>query len=174
MLNKHITEPDPKGFQVRIVRNKKEHSRYFSHKQWGSKIKALTGARNWRDQMLVSLGKVSKNLPERTITSHKKTTGVRGVSRSIQYDKRRDTHCLVYSVHWRMAGKARTKTFHVGLIGGVSADEEFHAFRTAMQFRREYEMSVVDSLPFIPEDYKHWRTSRLYEAAEPMLDCVNS
>ncbi len=166
LQNKHITEPDPKGFQVRIVRNKKEHSRYFSHKQWGSRVKALNGARNWRDQMLVSLGKVSKYLPERTITSHKKTTGIRGVSRSVQYDKRRDSYSLVYSVHWRKSGKAHTKTFHVGLVGSVSADEEFHAFRTAVQFRREYEISVAENGSFSPESYKLWRKNRFYESSE--------
>lgn len=163
MENRHITAPDPKGFQVRIVRNKKEYSRYFSHGRWGSKLKALKGARNWRDQMLVSLGSVERYLPERAIASHKKTTGVRGVSKSIQYDKRWDTHYLVYSAHWRKAGKAHTKTFYVGRMGTVDADAEFHAFRTAAQFRHEYELSKAEELPFYPERFKLWKKERFYE-----------
>ena len=53
--NKHITEPDVFGYQVRIVRRGKESSRYFSHKLWGNKIKSLNAAITWRDQMLVVL-----------------------------------------------------------------------------------------------------------------------
>ncbi len=163
MENRHITQPDPKGFQVRIVRNKKEYSRYFSHGRWGSKLKALEGAKSWRDQMLASLGDVNRYLPERAIASHKRTTGIRGVSRSVQYDKRSDVHYLVYSVHWRIAGKAHTKTFYVGRMGEVSADEEFHAFRTAAQFRHEYELSKAAEIPFHPERFKLWKEKRLYE-----------
>ena len=163
MENKHITCPDEHGFQVRIVRNKKEYSRYFAHRQWGSKRKALEGARSWRDQMLVSLGGRHKYLPDLGVIASKKTTGVRGVSRSVQYDKRRDVYYLVYSVHWRIEGKANTKTFHVGRVEDVTADQEFHAFRTAVRFRHEYELSVADGEPFYPERFKLWRTTRLYE-----------
>jgi len=53
--NKHITEPDVFGYQVRIVRRGKESSRYFSHKLWGNKGKSLQAAITWRDQMLVVL-----------------------------------------------------------------------------------------------------------------------
>jgi len=161
--NKHITSPSSKGFQVRIVRNKKEHSRYFSHTQWGSKQKALIRARNWRDEMLVSLGSVNKYLPVKKVSSNKKTTGIRGVSKSVQYDKRRGAHCLVYSVHWRKDEKAKTKNFYVGTVGNVSADEEFHAFRTAVQFRREYEISKAEGVLFCPAGFKAWKKVRLYE-----------
>lgn len=164
---KQITEPDPKGFQVRIVRNKKEHSRYFAHNQWGGRTKALDRARSWRDQMLVSLGKVNASLSDKTINSRKRTTGIRGVSRSMQYDKRRDFYYLVYSVHWRKEGKAHTKTFYVGELDKVSADQEFHAFRTAARFRREYEISHEYGESIHPERFKKWKTCKLYE--EKML-----
>jgi len=160
---KHITQPDPLGFQVRIVRNKKEHSRYFSHRQWGSRNKALAGARHWRDQMLIALGSIDKYLPDLKINSTKRTTGIRGVSRSIQHDKRKDIHYLVYSVHWRKSGKAHTKTFHVGRADTVTADEEFHAFRTAVRFRREYELCTADGESFSPDYFKDWRNTRKYE-----------
>jgi len=58
--NKHITEPDVFGFQVRIVRRGKESSRYFSHKLWGNKNKSLQAAITWRDQMLVVLKAVKR------------------------------------------------------------------------------------------------------------------
>jgi len=162
--NRHITEPDINGFQVRIVRNKKEYSRYFSHRQWGCKSKALNGARSWRDQMLASLGSVNKYISERVVNSRKRSTGVRGVSKSVQYDKRRDVHYLVYSVHWRVSNRVRTKTFYVGQLSNVNADEEFHAFRTAVQFRREYEISKASNESFYPESFLNWKSERCYEA----------
>lgn len=161
--NRHITSPDRKGFQVRIVRNKKEHSRYFSHAQWGGKQKALIGARSWRDQMLVALGTTNKYLSERKIFSNKKTTGIRGVSRSVQRDKRNGAYYVVYNVHWYKMGKATSKTFHVGREDKVSADQEFHAFRTAVQFRREYELHKAGGIEFSPDDFKQWKTIRIYE-----------
>jgi hypothetical protein len=161
-IHKHITSPDPQGYQVRIVRNKKEYSRYFSHRQWGSEKKALISARNWRDQMLVSLGTQSRYIAEKKILSNKQTTGVRGVSRSNQLDSRNGVNYIVYSVHWRRNGKAATKSFHVGRADKVSADQEFHAFRTAMQFRREYELHKTLGVAFNPRGFRQWKKERLY------------
>ncbi len=162
---KQITEPDNRGFQVRIVRNKKEYSRYFSHKQWGGKSKSLKSAMSWRDQMLVLFRESKKYRQEEMLPAHKKSTGVLGVSKSVQYDKRRDVHYLVYSCHWRRNGKGHTKTFHVGRANDVSPDEEFHAFRTAVLFRKEYEMYKDNGLEerFSPDKYKLWKKERLYE-----------
>ncbi|MCK5888939.1 MAG: hypothetical protein KAG19_03245 [Methylococcales bacterium] len=162
---KQITEPDHRGFQVRIVRNKKEYSRYFSHKMWGSKIKSLKSAISWRDQMLVLFKEDKKYQQESPIPPHKKSTGVLGVSKSIQYDKRRGVHYLVYSCHWRKNGHGHTKTFHVGRADNVSTDEELHAFRTAVLFRKEYEVfkekdKVSD---FLTDKYKDWKKERLYD-----------
>ena len=161
--NKHITQPDEHGYQVRIVRDKKEYSRYFSGRQWGSKRKALEGARNWRDQMLVSLGSVNKYLPGKGAIATKKTTGVRGVSKTVRFDKRRNGTYLSYSVHWRENGKAKTKSFYVGSVKSIDPDKEFHAFLTAVRFRREYELAKANGDAFHPERFKLWRTKRLYE-----------
>jgi hypothetical protein len=66
--HKHITAPDPFGFQVRIVRRGVEHSRYFSHKLWGGKKKSLKAAIRWRDQMLTVLkGSQSRFMKTRAI-----------------------------------------------------------------------------------------------------------
>ncbi len=164
--HKQITEPDNRGFQVRIVRNKKEHSRYFSHKSWGNKRKSLKSAISWRDQMLVLLAESKKYHQERPIPPNKKSTGVLGVTRTVQYDKRRDVHHLVYSCHWRKNGSGHTKTFHVGRAEEVSTDEELHAFRTAVQFRKEYELFKERGREnsFVPERYKDWKQTRLYNS----------
>lgn len=162
--HKQITEPDNRGFQVRIVRNKKEYSRYFSHKLWGSKRKALNSAISWRDQMLILFRENSKYRQDAVIPLNKKSTGVIGVSKSVQFDKRRDVYYLVYSCHWRKDGKGHTKTFHVGRVGEASTDEELHAFRTAVLFRKEYEMykdKGIEEL-FSPDRYKVWKKERLY------------
>jgi len=160
--HKNITEPDKHGFQVRIVCDGREYSRYFSHQLWGDKNKSLAGAQNWRDQMHVILGTHRRRLHKKPLAS-KRSTGVCGVSRSVQYDKRRDTSYLVYKVHWKDKDQIKNKSFHVGQLGEVTADQEFHAFRTAVLFRKEYECSVEDGVRFQPERYQLWKEKRLYE-----------
>lgn len=161
---KQITEPDPQGFQVRIVRNKKEYSRYFSHNLWGSRSKALASAISWRDQMLVLFKENNKYRPDAVIPSNKKSTGIIGVSKHIQYDKRVEKYYVVYSCHWRKNDKGHTKTFHVGRLGGITADQEFHAFRTAVLFRKEYELFKESGKEndFSQDKYKSWKKNRLY------------
>ena len=157
---KHITEPDNKGFQVRVVRDRKEHSRYFSHKLWGSKKKSLQSAINWRDQILVLIG------DKKPTPIGKKSTGIIGVSKMIHRDKRWGSKALVYSCHWRKNNKAYNKNFRVGLLDEITADDELHTFRTAVQFRKEYEFfkKIGKENLFIPERYKLWKTKRLYES----------
>lgn len=162
-LHKQITEPDTRGYQVRIVRNKKEYSRYFAHKMWGSKAKSLKAAISWRDQTLI-LFKENKKYNQKDLPAHKYSTGVLGVSRTVQFDKRNETLYLAYSCHWRRDGNGHTKTFHVGRADGVTADQELHAFRTAVLFRKEYELYKEEGAAdrFSPDRYKTWRTERLY------------
>ncbi|WP_022946977.1 hypothetical protein [Methylohalobius crimeensis] len=159
--HKHITEPDPFGYQVRIVRRSVEHSRYFSHKLWGGKKKSLQAAIRWRDQMLVIL-KGSRTRFMKT-PCNKLSTGVTGVSRTIKYDKRKDKSYLCYTVFWIRDGKPRNKTFQVGNIKTVTADQELHAFRTAVMFRKAYEYAIDNDLQFDENLFKNWRNIRLYE-----------
>jgi len=157
----NISCPDDRGYQVRIKRDGNEIGRYFPFNKWGSKKKALEVAQNWRDQVRVVFCKPVISIQ---INTRKKTTGVRGVSRSVQCDKRCDITYVVYSAHWRTHGKPRTKSFQVGRIEEVTADEEFHAFRTAVRFRNEYKICVEESLSFDPIFYKNWKNERLYES----------
>jgi hypothetical protein len=166
--NKHITEPDTFGFQVRIVRRGKESSRYFSHKLWGNKRKSLTAAITWRDQMLVVLkGSRMRFLKP---PKNKTTTGITGVSRTVKYDHRKDKSYLCYTVFWVKDRKSRNKTFQVGNVDSVTADNELHAFRTARLFRSCYEHAIDHDLPFDDTKFTGWKNIRLYENAE--LDAV--
>jgi hypothetical protein len=159
--NKHITEPDVFGFQVRIVRRGKESSRYFSHKLWGNKGKSLQAAITWRDQMLVVLkGSKMRFLKP---PKNKTTTGVTGVSRTIKYDHRKDKSYLCYTVFWVSNGKSRNKTFQVGNVDRVTADDELHAFRTAKLFRSSYEFAIDNDIEFLDHKFVGWKRTRLYD-----------
>lgn len=159
--NKHITEPDVFGFQVRIVRRGKETSRYFSHKLWGSKTKSLKAAIAWRDQMLVALkGSRTRFLKP---PKNKTTTGITGVSRIVKFDHRKNKSYLCYTVFWVNNGKPKNKTFQVGNIDIITADDELHAFRTARVFRSCYEYAIDNDLPFQGEGFAGWKKLRIYE-----------
>ncbi|MSS76640.1 MAG: hypothetical protein EXR90_07215 [Methyloglobulus sp.] len=158
---KHVTEPDVFGYQVRIVRRGKESSRYFSHKLWGNKTKSLKAAVTWRDQMLVALkGSKTRFLKP---PKNKTTTGVTGVSRTIKFDHRKNKSYLCYTVFWVDNGKSRNKTFQVGNVEIVTADDELHAFRTARLFRSCYEYAIDNDLPFRDEAFAGWKKVRIYE-----------
>jgi hypothetical protein len=163
--HKHITQPDTFGFQVRIVRRGKESSRYFSHKLWGSKIKALTAAIAWRDQMLVALkgSKVRLLKPPKNKTS----TGLTGVSKTIKYDRRKNKSYLCYTVFWISRGKSKNKTFQVGNVNIITADDELHAFRTARIFRCCYEHSIDNDKYFADDAFVDWKIKRLYDTLTP-------
>jgi len=159
--HKHITEPDVFGYQVRIVRRGKENSRYFSHKLWGNRNKSLKAAITWRDQMLVVLkGSKTRFLKP---PKNKTTTGVTGVSRTIKYDHRKDKSYLCYTVFWVHNGKSRNKTFQVGNVEKITADNELHAFRTAKLFRSCYEYAIDNDLPFDESVFSGWKNKRLYD-----------
>lgn len=92
------------------------------------------------------------------------TTGVVGVSCGPYYDPRRDIEAFRYQVHWRLDNQHKSKTFH--LSEGATADQHLHAFRTAIQFRKEWEALLND---FDPSRYKLWRSHRLYDPGHPAL-----
>ena len=160
---KNITQPDESGYQVRVVRNRKEYSRYFSYNLWGSKNKALEAAQSWRDQKIAKLDSAQGGIGKPAL-SNNATTGIRGVMKRIHYDKRRDTKSLVYQVHWIDDGKVKNKKFQVGRIETVTADQDLHTFRTAMHFRKEYELCKSYNTKFDAARYAMWKTERIYDA----------
>lgn len=157
---KNISQPDQHGWQVRIVREGKQHSRYFAHKQYGSRQKSLKAAIRWRDLMQVVL---PKRKPFFTRLASNQSTGVIGVSRAIHHDKRRDTAYLRYQVSYQQKnGRSASKTFQVGPADRVTAEQERHAFLTAIQFRKDYEQSRLNRESFDSERFLQWRNERLY------------
>jgi hypothetical protein len=131
----NITEPDGMGYQVRVVRKGKERSRYFSHRQLGGKRKALQAAIEWRDE-------IKEQYPEKAKRPVQSNTGIRGISRTTKYDKRRGITYVSYSVHYKdNSGAPSNKTFFVGDASAISDKEEQKALRDAKRFRKQYESS---------------------------------
>lgn len=132
----NITEPDENGYQVRVVRLRTEYSRYFSHRKYGGKRKSLKAAIKWRDE-------IKLQHPHKMQRSVKSNTGIRGVSRTVKYDKRRDTYYVSYSAHFKNGdGSPNNKTFFVGDIERITESEELKALRAAKRFRKQYEKSA--------------------------------
>ncbi|MBV1881619.1 MAG: hypothetical protein KUG82_08300 [Pseudomonadales bacterium] len=156
----NITKPDDHGYQVRIVRQGTEYSRYFSKKVWGSDTKALNAAINWRDMKRASLPKKTPYINDQPKNN---STGVNGISKVIHHDKRRDTKTLRYQVSYRtIDGRQSVRTFQVGRIEDVSADQDLHAFRTALLFRKEYELARSIGETFDNNRFGQWKMERLY------------
>jgi len=92
-----------------------------------------------------------------------RSTGITGVSRTIKYDRRKDKSYLCYTAFWVCNGKSRNKTFQVGNVDRVTADDELHAFRTARLFRNCYECSIDNDIPFDDSKFSGWKKVRMYE-----------
>jgi len=158
----NITQPEPGGYQVRVVRRSKETSRYFSFKSWGGKDKAFAAANNWRDMVKIALRKSTRRLLNPS--KRNKSTGCRGISRSIHYDKRNDKSYLGYGVCWTdHTGKRRNKIFQAGNIKNYNEKLDQNAFATAKRFRADWEAHAdADTLrEFDPAAYKNWRDQYL-------------
>jgi hypothetical protein len=85
------------------------------------------------------------------------------VSRTIKYDHRKDKSYLCYTVFWVNNGKSRNKTFQVGNVEKVTADDELHAFRTARLFRSCYEYAIDNDIGFNDGKFNGWKKTRLYD-----------
>ena len=70
---------------------------------------------------------------------------------------------MCYTVFWVDSGKSRNKTFQVGNVESVTADDELHAFRTARVFRSCYEHAIDNDLQFYEEVFAGWKKRRVYE-----------
>jgi len=159
---KNITQPDKYGYQVRIVRRKVEHSRYFAFNLWGGKKKALNAAISWRDQIKV----IKKANTKRFINtaSSNKSTGVLGVCKTHCYDHRKDLDYLIYSVSWLdYKGIKRGKSFRVCNVNNYDEKIDRIAFESAKLFRKEWEFHADnDTLHlFNHKKYSNWRNKAL-------------
>lgn len=91
---------DAAGWSVRIVRNGKQHSKYFRFSNGGIQT-SLTRAKRWRDRKLRELGERQwKKGPRKRPTNN--TSGITGVSKNV-YGR--------WVATWQDDGVQRFKTF---------------------------------------------------------------
>jgi hypothetical protein len=156
----HINQPTKNTFQVRIVRDGKERSRLFSFRPWGGKNKALAAAISWRDQVIIAY---NINTKRRTAPlKNNRSTGILGISKSIQTDYRKGFKYLVYGVNWvDSAGKRHSKQFRAGNVETYSKKMDERAFASAKKFRSDYERHIdINKVHlFDPSKYLDWRNT---------------
>ena len=157
----NITMPDAHGYQVRIVRRGHEFSRYFSSKVWGGEEKALEAAIDWRDMKRASL---PRKLEKMSAKPKNNSTGINGISKVIHFDKRRGTETLRYQVSYRTQdGRQSVRTFQVGHTNKLTPEDDQHALKTAIAFRKEYELARSLDEEFNADRYLNWKKERFYE-----------
>lgn len=160
-----ITFPFSSGCQMRFIHQGVDLGGYYSYSKYGGVRESVLAA--IRDN--VALRTQYRRRPDGRRAYHIQraphgTTGVVGVSCGQYHDPRRDTEAFRYQVHWRRDSQRKAKTFH--LSAEATTDQHLHAFRTAIQFRKEWEALLDD---FDPTRYKLWRNCRLYLPGSPSL-----
>ena len=160
-----ISFPVPSGCQMRFIHKGEDLGGFYAYSQWGGIRKAVEAAISRNMQLRMKYGRNEKgHLKTREVLETKGNTGVVGVSGNWTFDKRRNTTRWRYQVSWRMDGVPKSKTFD--LSESATPDQFLHAFRTAIQFRKEWEMKKES---FDPSPYRLWRVRRLYEPGRPLL-----
>lgn len=113
------------GWQVRIERHRKQHSRLFSDNVYGSTDAALEAALAWRDEMLASLPAplnpaehlhTPKN--QRKAAQAMNRTGVVGIGFTMQ-QQRSGNRTPYVACHWRdpESGARRSSSFSIRKYG---------------------------------------------------------
>ncbi|MCP4523411.1 MAG: hypothetical protein GY828_04265 [Candidatus Gracilibacteria bacterium] len=143
---------------MRFIRNKKNLGSFYSYKKWGGVNAAIEAA--------ISQNKVLKaQHPTSKIRRVRKpkegrhpSAGFNGVGFRKKLDKRRGEFEHFYWVSYKKKDKAAVKTFSLGYTA-YDAETQLHAYRTAIQFRKEWD-ELDEGMDF--ERYKHWRKNRVY------------
>ncbi|NTS78563.1 hypothetical protein HR060_17100 [Catenovulum sp. SM1970] len=151
---------------MRFIRNKKDLGGFYSYKQWGGIEKALDAAMS-RNKQLKALHPTSKI---RRVRKPKDGTscGFNGVGYREKLDKRRNEIERFYWVSYKKNDKPAVKTFSLGYTH-FNADLQFHAYRTAIQFRQEWD-EFGEDMNF--DKYRRWRKLKLYEFGTPPFEVV--
>lgn len=159
-----ISFPCKSGCQMRFIRDKVDMGGFYSYKQWGGIDKALKAAmnRNRQLKMLYPTHRIKRQHKPKPGTS----CGFNGVGYREKLDKRRNEIERFYWVSYRRNGKPAVKTFSLG-YSDFSPDLQLHAYRTAIQFRAEWDV-VGNSMD--EDKYKKWKTMRLYDPSLPKCD----
>lgn len=130
----------PDGYQVVIVRFKKEITKFFRYSMGIRKAKKR--AQQYRD--LIFTLYPDKHFPFRIAYIHS-NTGKMGVSRCVSFDKRRNKYYVSYSAHftdWN-TGKPNNKSFHCGEENKVTKIKEDCAYELACEFRDKWENDIM-------------------------------
>lgn len=160
-----VSFPHDSGCQMRLVHQGENLGGYYNYNEWGGVRQAVEAAINRNKQLRAALNRENSGNPKiRDHRSNRSNTGVLGVSKNTYYDKRRGRYYTRYMASWRRNNKNQNKGFHVP--ENATADQHFHALRTAIQFRVRWESSGNQ---FSPSRFKLWRQKRLYEPGEPDL-----
>ena len=161
-----ITFPCQSGCQMRFIHQGKDLGGFYSYRQWGGIKKAVEAAiqRNTALRAKYGRGKAGR-IQTRSQFEPRSNVGVVGVSSSRYFDKRRQRYYFRYLVAWA-DGKGRRKVKSFNLLANSTPDQYLHAYRSAIQFRKEWEALLAE---FSPSKYTLWRDKRLYAPGTPTL-----
>ena len=128
-----ISRPDEYGLQVRVKRNGKLHSRYFSFQAHGGVRAAMKAARACETR----LEKLPRHISKEA-TSRNRTTGIRGIALTKYRPKGRGITVYEYKVGYRdpKSGRRRVRSFYVGTKATRSKRKAAEVLRRAIRFRR--------------------------------------
>jgi hypothetical protein len=121
------------GWYVRVYRNKKTYSKFFSDTKYGGKDKALEMALFEKEELSKMISKIPKKPTKRRVVTKDKrnTTGVLGVSRTSKKASNGKSYDC-YTVSWRPEPKVQKSTsFSIKKYG------EEKALEMAIQLRRK-------------------------------------
>ncbi len=159
LTHQNITQPDPKGYQVRVVRQNKEYSRYFAFLKLGGEQAALKAANKWREQIKSNFPYNDKKR-KNAASKNNRSTGVLGVCKTISDDKRKCHKYLVYGVRWQdKHGANHCKTFRACNLKKYSKTMDQKAFAAAITFRQAWEYHCDNNTLglFDPDYFLNWR-----------------
>jgi hypothetical protein len=153
-----ITQPGECGLQARIKCKGKEHRKYFAFNDYAPGVAELA-AKRW---LVRKARELPQKSPVRERAQANNATGVSGVSRTIQYDSRKDKHYVRYQVHWHNGEKQRNKGFAAGNADVIDNRDEAAAFEAACAFRQAYVEARLSRKRFDPRPWLNWK-ARLAE-----------
>ncbi|KXS55600.1 MAG: hypothetical protein AWU57_49 [Marinobacter sp. T13-3] len=161
-----ITFPCDSGCQMRFVhRGVNRGGGFYAYSQYGGVRPAVKAAIEDNLMLRKKYRRKANGKPTyRYRITPKGALGVVGLSFAHDYDRRRDVYSWRYQAFWRKDSKPRSRTFY--LQWDATPDQHLHAFRTALQFRKEWEALLGE---FDPARYTLWCTHRLYEPGHPRL-----
>lgn len=144
-----IDTDDTHGWYVRIYRNNKTYSKFYSDNKYGGKDRALKIAKLARDKAVKKWEQSTtlreKLKPNLVTKSPRNKTGVIGVTK-YRRKNRSGTVSEYYQVTWRpRKGKVKNKIWSINKYG------EEEAFKMACQFRHK-KMKEIHGDRYNPED----------------------